>query len=293
MRKIESFDPGHSYDNENWNETCQIPYSQWYHNKNIGKGLFLKMEILRQYRWILDVLDILLVSVIVYRLLLIIKGTKAAQMLIGLGVLLIASLLSRYLELYTVDWLIQSFWAQAVIALIILFQPEIRRALAQMGEAQFLQFTSAEELKSLEEIVRAAVALANRNIGALIVIERDTSLKDFVEVGTPLDAKVSKELLMSIFHPASPIHDGAVVIKGNRIVAAGCFLPITLSPEVSRALGTRHRAGLGLAEETDAVVIVVSEETGMISLAMKGKLETNLDMGKLRNVLTDLFTKKR
>lgn len=251
------------------------------------------MEILRQYRWILDVLDILLVSVIVYRLLLIIKGTKAAQMLIGLGVLLIASLLSRYLELYTVDWLIQSFWAQAVIALIILFHPEIRRALAQMGEAQFLQFTSAEELKSLEEIVRAAVALANRNIGALIVIERDTSLKDFVEVGTPLDAKVSKELLMSIFHPASPIHDGAVVIKGNRIVAAGCFLPITLSPEVSRALGTRHRAGLGLAEETDAVVIVVSEETGMISLAMKGKLETNLDMGKLRNVLTDLFTKKR
>jgi len=252
------------------------------------------MELLKQHRWILDVLDILLVSVIVYRLLLIIKGTKAAQMLIGLGVLLIASLLSRYLELYTVDWLIQSFWAQAVIALIILFQPEIRRALAQMGEAQFFpSFTSAEELKSLEEIVRAAVALANRKIGALIVIERETSLKDFVEVGTPLDAKVSKELLMSIFHPASPIHDGAVVIKGNRIVAAGCFLPITLSPEVSRALGTRHRAGLGLAEETDAVVIVISEETGIISLAISGKLETNLDMGKLRNVLTDLFTTKR
>jgi len=251
------------------------------------------MEILQQHRWILDVLDILLVSVIVYRLLLFIKGTKAAQMLIGLGVLLIASLLSRYLELYTLDWLVQSFWAQAVIALIILFQPEIRRALAQMGETQFLQtFTSAEELRSLEEIVRAAVALANRKIGALMVIERDTSLKDFVEVGTPLDAKVSKELLMSIFHPASPIHDGAVVIKGNRIVAAGCFLPITLSPEVSKALGTRHRAGLGLAEETDAVIIIVSEETGMISLAIKGKLETNLDMGRLRNVLTDLFTTK-
>jgi diadenylate cyclase len=273
----------------------QILDSQWYDIKIfIGKGRFLNMELLRQHRWILDVLDILLVSVIVYRLLLIIKGTKAAQMLIGLGVLLIASLLSRYLELYTVDWLIQSFWAQAVIALIILFQPEIRRALAQMGEAQFFpSFTSAEELKSLEEIVRAAVALANRKIGALIVIERETSLKDFVEVGTPLDAKVSKELLMSIFHPASPIHDGAVVIKGNRIVAAGCFLPITLSPEVSRALGTRHRAGLGLAEETDAVVIVVSEETGIISLAISGKLETNLDMGKLRNVLTDLFTTKR
>jgi diadenylate cyclase len=251
------------------------------------------MEILQQHRWILDVLDILLVSVIVYRLLLFIKGTKAAQMLIGLGLLLGASLLSRYLELYTLDWLIQSFWSQAVIALIIVFQPEIRRALAQMGEAQFLQtFTSAEELKSLEEIVRAAVALANRKIGALMVIERDTSLKDFVEIGTPLDAKVSKELLISIFHPASPIHDGAVVIKGNRVVAAGCFLPITLSPEVSKAMGTRHRAGLGLAEETDAVVIVVSEETGIISLAIGGKLETNLDMARLRNVLTDLFTTK-
>ncbi|MEW6163120.1 MAG: diadenylate cyclase CdaA [Nitrospirota bacterium] len=252
------------------------------------------MEILRQHRWILDLFDIALVSVIVYRLLLIIKGTKAAQMLIGLGVLLIASLLSRYLELNTVDWLIQSFWAQAVIAIIILFQPEIRKALAQMGEAQFLPtFTSAEELKSLEEIIRATVALANSKIGALIAIERDTSLKDFVEIGTPLDAKVSKELLMSIFHPTSPIHDGAVVIKGNRIIAAGCFLPITLSPEVGRSLGTRHRAGLGLAEETDAVVIIVSEETGMISLAIKGKLETNLDMGGLRNVLTDLFTTKK
>jgi diadenylate cyclase len=251
------------------------------------------MEILDQHRWILDVLDILLVSVVVYRLLLFIKGTKAAQMLIGLGVLLGASLLSRYLELYTLDWLIQSFWAQAVIVLIILFQPEIRRALAQVGETPFLQtFTSAEELRSLEEIVRATVALANRQIGALIVIERETSLKDFVEVGTPLDAKVSKELLMTIFHPTSPIHDGAVVIRGNRILAAGCFLPITFSTEVSKSLGTRHRAGLGLAEETDAVIIIVSEETGTISLAIKGKLETNLDMGRLRNVLTDLFTIK-
>ncbi|MBI5188896.1 MAG: TIGR00159 family protein [Nitrospirae bacterium] len=251
------------------------------------------MEILRQFRW-QDLVDIILMSIILYRLLLIIKGTKAAQMLIGLGVLLFASLVSRYFELYTVDWLIQSFWAQIVIAIIILFQPEIRRALAQMGEAQFLQtFTSAEELKSLEEIVRAAVALANRKIGALIAIERDTSLKDFIEIGTPLDAKVSKEVLLSIFHPTSPIHDGAVVIKGNRIIAAGCFLPIAISPDISRSLGTRHRAGLGLSEETDSVVIIVSEETGMISMAIGGKLETHLDMGTLRDVLTDLFTTKR
>jgi len=251
------------------------------------------MEILRQFRW-QDLVDIILMSIILYRLLLIIKGTRAAQMLIGLGVLLFASLLSSYLELYTIDWLIQSFWAQIVIAIIILFQPEIRRALAQMGETQFLQtLTSAEELKSLEEIIRATIALSNRKIGALIAIERDTSLKDFVEIGTPLDAKVSKELLLSIFHPTSPIHDGAVVIKGNRVTAAGCFLPITTVPEISRSLGTRHRAGIGLAEETDAVIIIVSEETGMISIAINGKLETRLDMGKLRDFLTDLFTTKK
>ncbi|MDA8104652.1 MAG: diadenylate cyclase CdaA [Acidobacteriota bacterium] len=247
-------------------------------------------ELLRQHRWILDFLDIALMSLIIYRLLLILKGTKAVQMLIGLGILLLASLASRYLELYTIDWLVQSFLAQIVIAIIVLFQPEIRRALAHIGEAQFLTFTKAEELKSLEEIVRASISLANRKIGALMVIERETSLKDFIEVGTPLDAKVSRELLASIFHPTSPIHDGAVIIKGNRIAAAGCFLPITLSSELSKALGTRHRAGIGLTEETDAIAIIVSEETGFISMAMNGKLETKLDMGTMRDILTDIFT---
>ncbi len=250
------------------------------------------IEFIRQIRW-QDLVDVILMSIIIYRLLLIIKGTKAAHMLIGLGLLLMASLLSRYFELYTVDWMIQSFWAQIVIAIIILFQPEIRRALAQMGEANiFKNLTSAEELKSLDEIVRATVALANKKIGALIAIERDTSLKDFVEMGTPLDAKVTKEILLSIFHPTSPIHDGAVVIKGNRIVAAGCFLPITMGPDISKSLGTRHRAGLGLSEETDAVIVVVSEETGMVSMAIRGKFETHLDMGTLRDTLTDLFTAK-
>jgi diadenylate cyclase len=247
------------------------------------------IEILRQHRWVLDILDITVMAVILYRLLLIVKGTKAAQMLIGLGILLLASVASRYLELYTIDWLVQSFWSQIVIAIIVLFQPEIRRALAHMGETQFLTFTKAEELKSLEEIVRAVVSLANRKIGALIVIERDTSLKDFVEVGTPLDAKVSKELLLSIFHPTSPIHDGAVIIKGNRVAAAGCFLPITLSSELSKSLGTRHRAGIGLTEETDAVAVIVSEETGFISMSLDGRLETKLDMGTLRDMMTDLF----
>lgn len=248
------------------------------------------VDLLRHYRWILDFLDIALMSAVLYRLLLILKGTKAVQMLVGLGILLLASVASRYLELYTIDWLVQSFWAQIVIAIIVLFQPEIRRALAHIGEAQFLSFTKAEELKSLEEIVRASISLANKKIGALMIIERETSLRDFIEVGTPLDAKVSRELLASIFHPTSPIHDGAVIIKGNRIAAAGCFLPITLSSELSKALGTRHRAGIGLTEETDAIAIIVSEETGFISMAMDGKLETKLDMGTMREILTDIFS---
>jgi len=251
------------------------------------------IEILKEHRWVLDILDIILMSLILYRLLLIVKGTKAAQMMIGLAILLVASLASRYLELFTIDWLVQSFWAQIVIAMIVLFQPEIRRALAHIGEAQFLNFASAEELKSLEEIVRAAVSLANRKIGALIVIERETSLKDFVEIGTNLDARVSKELLLSIFHPTSPIHDGAVIINGNRVAAAGCFLPITLSSDLNKSLGTRHRAGIGLTEETDAVAIIVSEETGLISVGLGGKIEEKIDMGTLRDMLTDIFTVKK
>ena len=251
------------------------------------------IEILKEHRWVLDILDITLMSLILYRLLLIVKGTKAAQMMIGLAILLLASLASRYLELFTIDWLVQSFWAQIVIAMIVLFQPEIRRALAHIGEARFLNFATAEELKSLEEIVRAAVSLANRKIGALIVIERETSLKDFVEIGTNLDARVSKELLLSIFHPSSPIHDGAVIINGNRVAAAGCFLPITLSSDLNKSLGTRHRAGIGLTEETDAVAIIVSEETGIISVGLGGKIEEKIDMGTLRDMLTDIFTVKK
>lgn len=248
------------------------------------------LELFNQLRW-QDLVDIAIVAIIIYRLLLIMKGTKAAQMLLGLGVLLIASFFAKYLQLYTIDWIIQSFWAQVVIVLIILFQPEIRRALAQMGESSFFRSMSvAEELKSLEEIVRATVALANRKVGALIVIEREVSLKDYVEMGTQLDAKVSKELLLSIFHPTSPIHDGAIIIRGNRVVAAGCFLPITLGPAVSKSLGTRHRAGIGITEETDAVALIVSEETGAISVAVHDKFTTSVDMGTLREILTELFT---
>jgi diadenylate cyclase len=251
------------------------------------------LDLLRQIRW-QDVLDVVLVSIILYRMILIVKGTIAARMLAGVGVLLLALFFAKYLQLYTMDWLIQSFWSQVVIAVIVLFQPEIRRALAQMGESSFLQrFTSAEELKSLDEIVKAAVALANRKIGALIVLERDVSLSEYVEIGTPLDAKVTRDLLLSIFHPSSPIHDGAIIIKGNRISAAGCFLPIRLGTAVSKAYGTRHRAGIAITEETDSVAIIVSEEAGTLSLAIDGRINAPLDMGMLRDYLTELFTEQK
>ncbi|WP_028842114.1 diadenylate cyclase CdaA [Thermodesulfovibrio yellowstonii] len=250
-------------------------------------------KFLSQLRW-QDLLDIIIVSYIIYKIFILVKGTRAARMLIGVGVLLALSLLSRFLELYTLDWLIQSFWTQIVIVLIILFQPEIRKALAQMGETPlFHRFSSAEEMKTIEEIVKASQSLANKKIGALVVFEREVSLAEYIEIGVPLDAKVTKELLMSIFHPTSPIHDGAVIIKGNKALAAGCFLPIKLGADLSKTYGTRHRAALGITEETDAVAVIISEETGAISLAVHGQLESNLDMEKLRQRLTNLFTTER
>lgn len=246
-------------------------------------------KIFEQLRW-QDLIDIAIVSFIVYKIFILVKGTLAARMLIGIGVLLALSLLSRFLELHALDWLIQSFWTQIVIILIILFQPEIRKALAQMGETPLLhRFSSAEEMKTIEEIVKASNFLAAKKIGALIVLERDVSLSEHVEIGVPLDAKLTKEILISIFHPTSPIHDGAVIIKRNRVVAAGCFLPIKLRAELSKIYGTRHRAALGITDETDAVAVIVSEEIGAISLAVNAQLENNLDMEKLRQRLTDLF----
>ena len=238
-----------------------------------------------------DLLDIALVSLIIYRLLIVLKGTKAAKMLMGLVVLLVASIISRAVPLYTLEWMLNGLWAYMVIAVVIVFQPEIRSALARMGEKTLMSpFRSAEELKVLEEVVKAAVAMASSKMGALIVIERNTRLEDFVELGTIVDAHVTRELLTAIFHPGSPIHDGAVVIRAGRVVAAGCFLPIALEAELSRALGTRHRAALAVTQETDAVVVVVSEETGTIALSLGGRMETDLDMGSLRGRLMEIFT---
>lgn len=250
-------------------------------------------NILRQIRW-QDIVDVFIVAFIIYRILLLIRGTKAVQMLLGLGILLLALIISNWTGLYTIDWIVQSFWAQIVIVIIVLFQPELRRALAHIGENPFFYSLSpVEESRFLEEIVKASVSLANKRIGALLVLERATDLKNFTEMGTELDAKVTREVILSIFHPTSPIHDGAVIIRGNRIVAAGCFLPLSLSTDLTRTLGTRHRAALGITEETDAVVIIVSEETGTISLAREGKIIKDLDILSLREEISKVFVKEK
>lgn len=251
------------------------------------------MEILQGMRW-QDLVYILLVVFILYRLFVLRKTTRALQMMVGLAVLVAALLTARWLGLFTLDGLVTNFWSQLLLAMIVLFQPEIRRALAQIGQSLFnYSPTSAEESQTIEETLRAIVALASKKIGAIIVLEREIELKDIVEMGVPLDAKVSKELLVSIFLPASPLHDGAVIIKGNRVIAAGCFLPLTLGPDISKVLGTRHRAALGVTEETDAVVIVLSEETGTLSVIIGGKMTRELDAAALRRVLARIFLREK
>jgi len=251
-------------------------------------------EALTHYRWFNDTLDIALVYYLFYRLLLIIKGTRAFQMLIGIGLIVIVLIGSEMLEFHTLDWLIHSLWSQIVLAVVILFQPEIRHTLARVGQRHlFRSMSFVESSKFIEETVKASVSMANKRIGALIVLERETDLSTIVEMGTELDAKVTKEILTSIFLPYSPIHDGAAIIRNGRIVAAGCFLPLTLSLNLSKSLGTRHRAAVGLAEESDAVVVVVSEETGEISVVKNGAIEHNADATILRKTLSDIFVKKK
>lgn len=251
------------------------------------------LELTKNFRW-QELVYILLVVFIFYRLFVLRKASRALQMMVGLAVLVTALLTAHWLGLFTPDELVTNFWSQLLLAVIVLFQPEIRRALAQIGWSLFnYNLTSAEESQTIEEIIRAIVSLAAKKIGAIIVLEREIELKDIVKMGVPLEAKVSKELLISIFLPASPLHKGAVIIKGNRAVAAGCFLPLTLGPDISKVLGTRHRAALGVTEETDAVVIVLSEETGTLSVIIGGKMTRELDAVALHRVLTRIFLREK
>ena len=240
-----------------------------------------------------DAVDIILVAVVIYRVLVMFRGTRAVQMLAGLGGLMIASFVARRLDLFSTSWILENFWSVWVLALVVLFQPEFRRALAQIGQSPLLQALlgarGEQQGHVIDDVVKAAESLAAKRMGALIVLERSTGLRNYAELGVPLDALVSADLLVSLFLPYSPLHDGAVFIRDNRVAAAGCFLPLSRNTQLGRALGTRHRAAVGLSEETDAVVLVVSEESGRISLAVGGHMESPLDRDALRQRLGELF----
>jgi len=235
-----------------------------------------------------DVIDIALVAFGVYWLLLLIRGTRAIQILIGLLLLLGASLASQAFELTTLQWILDNFLSSAVLIIIVLFQADIRRALARVGRGVF-PVVRREETQVAEEVARAAQVLAQRGIGALIVLERETHVADLIEAGTALDAALKRDLLITLFLPSSPLHDGAVVIQAGRIAQAGCILPLTLREDLPEGVGTRHRAAVGITEESDAVAVVVSEETRALSVVAGGVLGHGLDGARLREVLRDLL----
>ena len=246
------------------------------------------LELLSNFR-VQDAIDIALIAFVIYRIIDLIRGTRAVQMLIGLAVVFVTFLSSQYFSLYTLNWILDNFLSSILLLIVVIFQDDIRRALTQVGTRPFFGVEPQIQGQDIEEIIRAAVSLASKRVGALIVFQLDVGLNEYVEVGTRLDARVSKELITSIFLPLSPIHDGALIIHKGRIIAAGCFLPLTTNPHVSKTLGTRHRAAIGLTEETDAIVIVISEEEGAISMVREGRITRDVDAGTLRTTLQRLL----
>ncbi len=238
-----------------------------------------------------DVIDILVVAFVIYRILLLIKGTRAFQVLLGLVVIVAAFVASRTFELVTLNWILNGFLSYFILVVIILFQADIRRALATMGKQHLWGMGAGlgTSVDVVEELVRAAVGLANKKIGAIIVVERETRLRDHIEDGVLLDCRIGREIIQSIFLPFSPIHDGAITVGNGKVIWAGCFLPLTTRIDIDQDLGTRHRAAMGITEETDAVAIVVSEERGAASIVVNGRITRDLDAATLRKVLLRLL----
>jgi diadenylate cyclase len=243
---------------------------------------------LPEFSWV-DLLDILIVGFIIYELLQFIRGTHAVQMALGGVVLVVFYWFSQLFNLETVNWILRTFLPYVVFGVIVVFQAEIRKVLAHLGKTPLLGFSKQRTEEVIDEVVLASTTLAAQRTGAIIAIERDMGLRSYIETGIGLDALVTYDLLISIFNPGTPLHDGAAIIHGNRIAAAACFLPLTVNPELSRQLGSRHRAAIGLTEDTDAVVVVVSEETGTISLVYGGRIQRDFDGGSLKQALLDLL----
>jgi diadenylate cyclase len=246
---------------------------------------------------LLAFLDVAIVYYIIYRALVLVRGTRAVQTGLGLGLVFLLYYVARVAGLVTVYSLLDTLWGSLIIILVVIFQADIRRALTRMGRQRtwFWNLEHRESTEVIEQVVEATKLLAAKRIGALIVFERDASLEEFVEEGTKLDASVSTALLYSLFIPSyeNPTHDGAAVVSKNRIVQAGAFLPLTANPKLEKTLGTRHRAAIGITEETDAVVVVVSEERGTISLCFNGNIARNLDPTTLKSALEGLLVRRR
>jgi len=237
--------------------------------------------------------EIIIISIIFYFIYLFIEGTRTLQVVKGLIVLLAIYFLSSFFDFPTINWLLRKIFAVLAIALIIIFQPELRKGLAEIGRKPFFSTFHYEEANMATVISTAVFSLSEKKIGALIAIARQIGLKNYADTGIYLDAKVSVELIQTIFMPRTPLHDGGVIIDGIRISAAGCLFPLSQRPDISRGLGTRHRAAIGLSEETDALVIVVSEETGDVSIASKGKLIRNLKKEILKKIINRIYQNKQ
>ncbi len=233
-----------------------------------------------------DLVEILIVAFLLYRLLLVIQRTRARQILLGVVLLALTYGLARFLDFILIEKLLATFFQYGAIAALVIFQPELRAALARLGQSRMLRvFQRLEGSRVADEIVEAVERLSRSRIGAIIAVEQDVGLDEYAQTGTRVQARVSAEMLTTIFTPYSPLHDGAVLIRGDQIQTAGAILPLTQSSVPDRSLGTRHRAALGLSEETDAVVIVVSEETSLVSVAVGGRLERDVGPDQLRAML--------
>ncbi|MBN2259640.1 MAG: diadenylate cyclase CdaA [Clostridiales bacterium] len=249
------------------------------------------VDIIKNIR-IIDILDIIIVAYIFYQFLMLVRETRAEQLIKGIIVLLIASKVSEWSKLYMIHYILKNTLTLGVVALLIVFQPELRRALEYIGRSKLFSKSIGEMIdKETEEIINelteAISDMSKNKVGALIVLERETGLNDIIQTGVNIDSKIVSELILNIFTPKTPLHDGAIVIRKERIVAASCLLPLTNNTSLKKELGTRHRAALGMIENSDAIVIIVSEETGIISVAMNGKLKRYLDVNATKKLFKD------
>ncbi len=237
-------------------------------------------------------LDIFVSAFVIYKLFTLIQGTRSVQVLRGIIFLLVATLFAEVLDLVLIGWMLRWFWVAGAVALVIVFQPEIRSFLAHLGSGRLTRIIMRGKVEFIEEIMRSVKNISRRGYGALIVLEQETGLRNYIETGITLNAEVSSELLETIFTPPSPLHDGAVILSGDRVVSAGCILPLTHNVRISKVMGTRHRAGVGLTEVSDALVIIVSQETGKYSLARDGSLNKDLELDQIKKILLDYYREK-